>query len=493
MNIFLNKNLSKNMTGIEHAALKRFFLFKENNLNAYYATSIFNKNIIDFADHYKVGRDNILNPYLLYLDLRKFEFKENSLNLEGKKVRKVNNRDHKIYHKEILLMYVCYDENGYIEYINYFFNNKIFKREFYYKGNIVLDIQFYYLKNESKEKIVERYFNNKGQVVIEKFFLENNNLSKILLNFNSKYIFQSEKDFINFWLNNLVDSVNGNVSLYIDRPFRYNEAVFEITNKKVKKIGIIHALHYNHYRDHLIGNMLIGYKQYFDNLEKLDKIVVGTELQKKDLKERFGKNIPVSVIPPGYALSYPNYAKKHTNSHKKIQIISVGRLSPEKRIDHMLNALGYLNNLGYDFEFNIFGLGSELNSLKDLVKNLNLEDKVIFCGYSNEIIEHFLCADISLVTSTFEGFNLSIIESFSCGVPVIAYDIKYGPKELIRNDYNGYLVKDSSPHDIANKIEELIKDRSKLKYLSQNAFETSHKFYKSIIMEKWSELLNEIN
>ena len=47
---------------------------------------------------------------------------------------------------------------------------------------------------------------------------------------------------------------------------------------------------------------------------------------------------------------------------------------------------------------------------------------------------------MSLITSNMEGFSLALLESLAHGVPVISYDIKYGPSELITSDFNGYLI-----------------------------------------------------
>ena len=49
-------------------------------------------------------------------------------------------------------------------------------------------------------------------------------------------------------------------------------------------------------------------------------------------------------------------------------------------------------------------------------------------------------AYLSLITSNMEGFSLALLESLAHGVPVISYDIKYGPNELITPDFNGYLI-----------------------------------------------------
>ena len=61
-------------------------------------------------------------------------------------------------------------------------------------------------------------------------------------------------------------------------------------------------------------------------------------------------------------------------------------------------------------------------------------------GFLSQLDQEYSDAYLSLITSNMEGFSLALLESLSHGVPVISYDIKYGPSELISPDINGYLI-----------------------------------------------------
>ena len=59
---------------------------------------------------------------------------------------------------------------------------------------------------------------------------------------------------------------------------------------------------------------------------------------------------------------------------------------------------------------------------------------------------------LSLITSNMEGFSLALSESLAHGVPVISYDIKYGPSELITSDFNGYLITKNDEDALFDKV-----------------------------------------
>ena len=103
----------------------------------------------------------------------------------------------------------------------------------------------------------------------------------------------------------------------------------------------------------------------------------------------------------------------------------------------------------------VYGKDKEcnLNTLKQLVKTLQLEDKVIFKGHTNHPKEVFSKVIASLLTSRYEGFGLSIMESINYGCPVISYNVRYGPSELITNHENGIICEKDDIEGFADTME----------------------------------------
>lgn len=486
MHILLNKSLSHNLTGIEHSSLNRFNLLKGGGFKVCYATLNFNIDLENISKGYGISSSEILNPYYFFLKQDEFNAKDLEFNFDGLKTLSLKNGDLKVFRNNELFMYIGYDVHGKLRFINHFRSKFNFKREFYFNSNKILEIIF----NSNKTKNLELYYNYKGDVVLERKYCNDGlNVSYIELNFlNSKFTFRTEVEFLRFWLSYCLKEFN-QCFLYIDRPFRYNEILFNLDLSKFKVIGVIHAIHYNHYRSHMVGNLMTGYKGYFDNIDKLDAIIVGTQLQKNDIVDRFGIEEYIHVIPPS---SLRLSELVDSNKNEKLTFISVGRLSPEKRIDHLLKAFRLVKESGFHFEFNIFGVGPELLNLQKMVVEYGLSDLVEFKGYSKNILNEINKANFSLIASAYEGFNISIIESFHCATPVISYDVKYGPRELIKDGYNGFLIEDNNIEMFSKKIIELIENPLSADDLYENSYKSSLNFSENFVAENWKSLIESI-
>jgi glycosyltransferase involved in cell wall biosynthesis len=132
-----------------------------------------------------------------------------------------------------------------------------------------------------------------------------------------------------------------------------------------------------------------------------------------------------------------------------------------------------------------------LESLKQKVKDLDLEDKVIFSGFTKEVNAHFGLCDVSVLATPRETFGLVIIESMVNKVPVIATN-NGGPLEIINDGEDGLLF-DRSVDDLAKKIKLLYEDKDLKEKLSQNAYKTAkEKFDKNKQLEKLYKVLEEM-
>lgn len=94
-------------------------------------------------------------------------------------------------------------------------------------------------------------------------------------------------------------------------------------------------------------------------------------------------------------------------------------------------------------------------------------------------------------TSQFEGQGLSIIEAMLLEKPVIAFDIKYGPSDFIKNAENGYLIKNKDITSMASKILELLNNKELAHQYGIEARNTIIDLYEpQKLMSKWMKLLN---
>ena len=133
-----------------------------------------------------------------------------------------------------------------------------------------------------------------------------------------------------------------------------------------------------------------------------------------------------------------------------------------------------------------------LNSLKIKAKDLNIENKVLFTGFTRDVNEHMQVFDVNVLATPKETFGLVVIEAMINKVCMIATN-KGGPLEIIEDNVDGLLF-DRSSKDLALKIKSLYDNRELKENLSLNAFnKAKDKFDKSKQLEKLYYLMNKGN
>jgi len=135
---------------------------------------------------------------------------------------------------------------------------------------------------------------------------------------------------------------------------------------------------------------------------------------------------------------------------QKNKFITVARLSEEKGIDRVIRSVAKLST---PFSYHIIGDGDKKEALKNLINDLNLQDKVFLEGKKNHPFTGMEDAALFLMGSHYEGFPNSLLEAGALGIPVIAFNAPGGIKEIITDGENGLLIKDNDEKSFAAAIE----------------------------------------
>lgn len=124
--------------------------------------------------------------------------------------------------------------------------------------------------------------------------------------------------------------------------------------------------------------------------------------------------------------------------HGKFHFVSVGRLCEEKGQWHLIRAFHKVVQKYPDSRLCIIGQGKYLSLLQQMVKEYEIEDKVIFTGFLENPYAVEAQCDVCVMPSLCEGFGNVIIENMACGLPVIATDYRYGAREILapETDFN---------------------------------------------------------
>jgi glycosyltransferase involved in cell wall biosynthesis len=172
-------------------------------------------------------------------------------------------------------------------------------------------------------------------------------------------------------------------------------------------------------------------------------------------------------------------------------IISVGRLTEQKRFDLLLKAFSLVRKNNEDVRLIILGKGFLRKDLENLAKELNIHKWVDLVGFKVNPYAWMAKADIFVLCSDYEGFPVVLLEAMECGVPIISTDCLTGPNEIITNNKNGLLIPTGNEDALSNAILSLLKDEKLRQEFSENGRHRAKDFDIEKITPKFEELFNQ--
>ena len=305
--------------------------------------------------------------------------------------------------------------------------------------------------------------------------LKNISLIKFIKDF---YIRCSEPYLYNKMFTRSIKNIEN--SIIISTRNSHNTIISKHSKDSNKLIAQLHCDH-THFR---------GFSKDIRNkYGKMDYLLLLTEELKSEVE-----SLLIGFNQKTKCLTVPNFitSKEFIKDIKrKNQIISVGRLSPEKGFDRLLFIWKdfVVNNENYILK--IVGDGQEKEKLIQLAKSLGIRDSVVFTGYlsNDETVKEIRKSKIYAMTSVNETFGIVLLEAINQGTPVVAYDVRVGPRAIIKEGYNGFLVKDNDAEVFVEKLEFLLKEDDVYNSMSKNAITSSTLYSEENLKTIWSNIL----
>ncbi len=294
--------------------------------------------------------------------------------------------------------------------------------------------------------------------------------------------------------------------IHVHSPFGMSKFALKIA--KQKNIPIVATFHSNMrpiFRD-VVKSKFIAEKMVQSlgrRYNKFDEVFVCSPLVAEQARS-FGYKGKITYLPFGTDLKKCDdveglsaFANESFGLQKdELVFIYIGRVTKLKRIDFILNSLKIVKDKGVKFKFYVVGKGFEMDKLKKLTEQLNLQDEVVFTGFlKRELFPQILArADLLLFPSTYDNFGLVKVESAGYEIPGVfienscaGYDVKDG--------INGYLSKDDIV-SFSDKIIEAVADRNKLKEVGKNASRDLYITWKEctdVLLKRLTEIVEEKN
>lgn len=250
--------------------------------------------------------------------------------------------------------------------------------------------------------------------------------------------------------------------------------------KGITKIGWEHSHHNNN-------------EKYIDKLVKSVKNLDYFILVSSSLEQFYSEKLKDSKCKTIYIPnSLDEYPTKYSSLEEK-NILSVGRLSLEKGYSDLIDVFKLVHDIYPDWKLNIVGDGSEYSSIeKKIIKN-NLSSSIELYGYRDRLYinELLLHSSIYAMASFSESFGIVLLEAFSYGIPCVAFDRAVGASEIISDNWDGYLIKDSDKEKMAKRICELISNINRRVIMGANGIKKADKYNINEIKKEWIKIIEK--
>ncbi|MCR8892501.1 glycosyltransferase family 4 protein [Bacteroides sp. ET336] len=361
---------------------------------------------------------------------------------------------------------------------------------------------------------MERVLFNKVNYLVEKLNWEVVIVTTDQKGLPSFYSFPEKVRAIDLGINYADDNGNGiikKVTGYLRRRRKHKQALTELLIKE--KADIVVSLYPSEssfipdIKDGSKKVLEIHYCKFF-RLQYGRKGLLGAidrwrTCQDERIVRRFDKFVVLTNEDRGYWGKLPNIcvipnaamfvADRYSDVSNK-RVIAVGRLDYQKGFDRLIQAweIVYKSGKYNDWRLDIFGQGEWKEMLQGMIDERELNGSAFINKPTKNIGREYSESSMLVMSSNYEGFPMVMIEAMACGLPVVAFDFKCGPKDIIREGENGLIIRNGDIKALAEGMMRLMEDTENRKRMSLNARKIVDTYSEKAVMDKWIGLFNNL-
>ena len=248
------------------------------------------------------------------------------------------------------------------------------------------------------------------------------------------------------WLNALAAASEGPVVVVCEARQVGEVLVADAPPPLDADIRLLHTTHACHLQAPYTWEapMDAAWSRWLDVADRFDGVLWLTPSQQADVQRRVGGGIRSFVVPHPAPSGLANEPVPG-------RIVMLNTLSTRKRVDDAVRALARVRASVPHAELHVYGDGPERAALEALAAPLGIGDAVVLHGHTSDPEAAWSTADLFALTSTNEGQPLVVLEALGHGVPVVSYDMPYGPRDTLARG-GGMLVPDGDVEALAGAL-----------------------------------------
>lgn len=225
---------------------------------------------------------------------------------------------------------------------------------------------------------------------------------------------------------------------------------------------------------------------------------------KQDVKvaSRFDRFVVLTEEDKGYWGDLKNlcvignartFVSSQPASLKNKKVIAVGRYSYQKGFDRLISAWSKVCQEVDGWKLHLVGDGELRESLQQQINELNLSESVVLGKAETDMLSVYQNASILAMSSHYEGLPMVLLEAQTVGLPIVSFACKCGPRDVVEDGVDGFLVEEGDVDALANRLLMLMNDEKLRKRMGAMAFSRSERYTEERIMKQWLDLFDEVS
>jgi poly(glycerol-phosphate) alpha-glucosyltransferase len=372
---------------------------------------------------------------------------------------------------------------GKVHFIDHMRDNKRVRREWHDEAGLACKVE---VMNPGNKPEVIRYLDRQGYCYLEELMDQPaGKIRGLVLNRRNEnsLFFKNKVDLFLYWMQNFVLPKNSSSPTIISEYGIRRTALQTLANEAQARV--IYTLHNNHFAapSYAYGDIRPDMADFFRHLGEYTDVVVLTEEQRQDIYKQYGLLKSLHVVP------HHMPASTGTGPRDPRKVVVLGRFHQIKGQMDVLHAFAEVVKDVPDARLEFYGRGDDEAKIRNGIEALGLSESVRIAGFTDDAYQVFSEAAVSVVASDYEGFCLSLAESMASGCVPISYDIKYGPKELIRNGVDGLLVEHRNTRELADAMKLLLTNDEHREQMSQASRHILDRLSEARFLDDWLRIL----